>query len=98
MRFADKIIPTHSHITERAAVDPAVAEQAWLKALQEKGEMPPIPWAAETEFLGKRYVVGMGVPEFYTVFPLPFSGHQEEWQVIPPINSAKDLLKVLKGE
>jgi hypothetical protein len=93
-----KITPKPSHITERAAVDPAVAEQVWLKVLHEEGEMPPIPWAAETDILGQRFVVGMGVPEFYTVFPLPFSGHMEEWQVIPPINSAADLLKVLKGE
>jgi hypothetical protein len=87
-----------SAVTERAALDPSLAEQIWLQALGRIEAMPPFPWATEIEFSGTRYAVGMGVPEYYTVLELPFTGHMEEWQVINPINSAKDMLRELSSK
>ena len=94
MRLAAK----PSVLTVRAAVDESVAEQVWLKALHQEGEYPPMPWAAEVELLDQRWVVGQAVSEYYTVLPVPFSGHFDDWQVIMPVNTAEDLLKQLKGE
>lgn len=91
-------VPKPSALTVRAAVDENIAQQVWLKVLHEEGEQPPMPWAAETEMLGQRWVVGQAVPEYFTVLPLPFSGHSDDWEVIKPINTADDLLKQLKGE
>lgn len=93
-----RILAKPSTLTVRAAVDAKIAEHVWLKVLHDEGEYPPLPWAAETELLGQRWVVGQAVEEYYTVLPLPFKGHSDDWQVILPINTAADLLKQLKGE
>ena len=84
----------------RAGVSREIAHKAFMRALAARegrlnGPGDP-PWALEVEVDGQRYAVGQGDdPRFFVVLPLPFQGHADEWKVIPPLQTADDLLQLL---
>jgi hypothetical protein len=85
-------------------MDGSLAEQVYLQFMHHiKDKIEGIfvvqgiyPWVREYEFCGSKYAVAMVNEHYYTVVPLPFEGHKEEWDVMPPINSISDLSEILK--
>lgn len=87
-----EIMPKLATICIRAGLTEAIAESIWL-AIKERRQIDNgVAWADQ---LGE-YVIGQGLDHtFFSVFPCPFEGHTDDWQVIQPINNAKDLLTQL---
>lgn len=79
-----------STITERL-MDSSLAEQVWLQLVHKVGNYS-FPWAKDVEFGGQQFVVGMTCPDYYTVIPVPFEGHSDDWEVLKPIRNARDLM------
>jgi hypothetical protein len=70
----------------RAGFPREVMHKALLKAYPKliKGER-----VVEVEVGGKKWLVGKG--KLVCVLPLPFKGWADEYKVVPPIRSKKDL-------
>lgn len=84
--------PKLATISVRTLIDSEVAYKAYLIA-NKTSEV----WADEVEIAGKKYVVGQANSEYFVCFALPFTGHRDDWDVILPIYSARDLLSQLQG-
>lgn len=85
--------PRLAAVSQRAGVSQGVGNAVYMLA----APIPEVrPWAKEVILEGERFVVGQGKnPEYFCVFPLPFSGHNDEWKVVLPMQTAQDLLNQL---
>jgi len=77
-------------VVTKHLMDPRIAERVWQDIVPELPDWMP-PWSVDWVFEGQNYVVGMENVDYYTVIPVPFDGHADDWNVIKPIRDAKDL-------
>jgi len=81
-------------VSIRAGIPEEIAHRCLIQCCFSKCEPPP--WAKVVKVDGREYIVGSSTGERYVVFEFPFPGHSDAWKIIPPLNSAEDLLNLLK--
>jgi hypothetical protein len=86
------MLPKLAVISVRAGITQEIADKLFLDTMEHHSEEDDGIWVVRSG----NYVIGQGKNKKYvTVFPCPFEGHKDDWQVVLPITCANDLAKQL---